>query len=299
MLGMSLRIETTICRVWLAVAMCGAFAACVPSLNAVKSTASLGTQLASFESTFDAAATYCGFANLGSTPDPQCQQLQADAANWHAVNRALVGYAAALSAMADDSKDQNQQTTIATALGASAQIGKSWSNVLNANVTSGISQGVATLIAGITGGYRRERLATTIAASASAVAAVARGIDDNIALLDRAAQNLTATLGDTLTSIQLGSAPAADRLGLTFALASVKLELAGHRSALASYKAAVDAFAKAHASLRKGLHGLGERQADLELSRLIATDVVQNVQSTETALSPVAVPPTAPVTPAH
>ncbi|HET9621245.1 MAG TPA: hypothetical protein VFP84_07760 [Kofleriaceae bacterium] len=283
----------------LAVVVCAAFAACAPSLNAVKSTAGLGTQLASFESTFDVAATYCRFADLGGTPDPQCQQLQADAANWHAVNRALVGYAAALSAMADDSKDQNQQTTIATALGASAQIGKAWSNVLNANVTSGISQGVATLISGITGVYRRERLAVVIKASADAVAAVARGIDDNIALLDRAAQNLTATLGDTLTSIQLGSAPAADRLGLAFALASVKIELASHRAALASYKAAVDAFAKAHATLRNGLNGLGERKADLELSQLIATDVVQIVQSTQTALTPVAVPPTAPVAPAH
>jgi hypothetical protein len=284
----TLRLDTPTVRAWLrwlAVAMATAVAACAPSLSSVKATAGLGTSLSQYESAFDVAATYCRFADLGGTPDPQCAQLATDAANWHQVNRALVGYAAALSAMADDSKDQNHQTTIATALGASAQIGKSWSDALNANVTSGVSQGVATLIAGITGVYRRERLARTIKASVEAVTAVARGIDDNITLLDHAAANLATLLGDTLTSIQLGNSPAADRLGLAFSLSSVQIELAAHRTVLTNYKAAVDAFAKAHKTLCDGLGGLGNKEADLEMSKLIANDVKQIVQNARTAIT--------------
>jgi hypothetical protein len=282
---MTLRIKTPTARGWLAAAMCVAFAACAPSLASVKSTAGLGTGLSQYESAFDLAATYCQFAALDDTPDPLCAQLAADAPNWHQVNRALVGYAAALAAMADDSKDQTQQTTIATALGASAQIGKSWSDALNANVTAGVSQGVATLIAGITGVYRRERLAGTIKASADALAAVARGIDDNVTLLDRAAANLAATLTDTLTSIQLGKSSRADRLGLSYALSSVQIELTAHRATLTAYKAAVDAFAKAHKTLRDGLGGLGNKEADLEMSKLIASDVKQIVQSSQQAMT--------------
>jgi hypothetical protein len=265
--------------------MCVAFAACAPSLGAVKTTAGLGTGLSQYESAFDLAATYCRLADFDATPDPLCAQLAADAPNWHQVNRALVGYAAALAAMADDSKDQTQQTSIATALGASAQIGKAWSDALNANVTSGISQGVSTLIAGITGVYRRERLASTIKASADALAAVARGIDDNIALLDRAAANVATTVTDTVASIQLGSSPRAERIGLAMALSSVSVALTAHRATLTAYKAAVDAFVKAHKTLRDGLGGLGTKQADLELSKLIANDVKQIVQSAQQAMT--------------
>jgi hypothetical protein len=257
--------------------------ACAPSLGSVRATAALGSQLAAFESTFDLAVTYCHYVDLGGSPDPQCNNLQADAKNWHAVNRALVGYAAALAAMADDAKDVSQQTNVAAALGATAKLGPAWSAALDAHVTSGVSSGVASLIAGITGVYRRERLGQTIRATGDAVAAVVRGLDDNIALLDRAAQNIATTITDTIKSIQLGSSPAADRLGLAIALASVQTQLATHRAQLASYRAAIAAFAKAHAELRKGVSGLGDRQADLELLRLIAIDVAEIVQSTETA----------------
>jgi len=210
--------------------------------------------------------------------------LQADLQNWHAVNRALVGYAAALHAMANDSADVNQQNNIATALGATAKLGPSWSSALDANVTTGVSRGVSTLISGIVGVYRRERLAGTIRDSDDALAAVAHGLDDNIVLLDRAERNIAATIGETIKSIQAGNTPAADKVGLATALSSVQTALAAHRMQLAGYRVAVAAFAKAHADLRKGLSGLGDRKADLELGKLIAIDVSEIVKSGATAL---------------
>lgn len=272
---------------WLAVTAWLASAACAPSLGAVHATAGLGMQLSSYDDAFDLAVTYCHFGDLGGTPDPQCARLQADAENWHAVNRAMVGYAAALDAMADDSKDQSHQDGIATALGATATLIKPWSNALNTNVTTGVSQGVSTLISGILGVYRRERLARTIKDSSDALQAVARGLDDNIALLDRAEQNLLATITDTISSIQAGPSPAADKLGIALALSSVQCALAAHRARLAGYKATVDAFAKAHSDLRNKLSGLGDKTADLELLKLIATDVSAIAQSTRTAVTPV------------
>jgi len=261
-------------------------AACAPSLASVRTTATLGQQAAAFEGVFDLAAIHCRYMDDARAPDPMCPQLQKDTANWHAVNRALVGYAAALAAMADDSTDRNEQTDIATALGATAQLGQPWSAALNPNLTAGVSQGVATLISGIVGVYRRERLGETIRASNDALQAVVRGIDENIALLDRADLNLLATIADTITSIQLGNSPKADRDGLTIALHAVEVEVTAHRAALASYKIAVDVFAKAHAQLRKKLSGLGDRTADLELLKLIATDAATIAKSVRTAITP-------------
>jgi hypothetical protein len=271
---------------WMALAVCMLSGACAPSLAAVRTTSGLGVQLSTFESAFDLAGTYCQYTDAVSAPDPQCPSLRADAENWHAVNKALVGYAAALAAMADDSTDVNQEAGIATALGATAKLGKPWSDALNANVTSGVSQGVATLLSGIVGVYRRERLGKTIRDSNDALQVVARGIDGNIALLDRAVLNLLATITDTISSVQIGSSPAADRFGLTIALSSVAAELTSHRTTLASYKAAIASFAKAHDHLRRKLSGLGDRKADLELLKLIAKDVVTIAKSTKTALTP-------------
>jgi len=215
-----------------------------------------------------------------------CPSLRADAANWHAVNRAVVGYAAALAAMADDSTDRNEQASIATALGAAAQLGKPWSDALNPNVMIGVSQGVSTLILGIVGVYRRERLGKTIRDTNDALQAVTRGIDENIALLDRADQNLQRTITDTISSVQISNSPAADKAGLTIALSSVAAEVAAHRAYLVSYKTAIDAFAKAHDDLRKKVQGLGDPKADLELLTLIASDVATIVKSAEIATTP-------------
>jgi hypothetical protein len=275
----------------LALAAWLASAACTPSLVSVRTTGGLGLQLATFEGAFDLAGTYCRYTDTDTTQDPLCPSLDKDADNWHAVNRALVGYAQALVAMADDSTDHSEQDHIATALGAAAKLGTPWSDVLNPNVTSGVSKGVATLISGIVGVYRRERLGVTIRASNDALQAVARGLDENIVLLDRADQNLQATIAQTRTSLQLGSATAADKAGLGIALASVSAELAAHRAYLASYKAAIDAFAKAHDDVRGKVSGLGDRKADLELLKIIASDVVTIVKSTRTALTPLPPPP--------
>jgi len=259
--------------------------ACAPSLASVKTTAGLGLQLSAFENAFDLAGTHCRYTDLASAPDPRCPSLQVDVQNWHTVNRALVGYAAAIAAMADDSTDRNEQDSIATALGAAAKLDRSWSDVLDANVTSGVSKGVSTLISGIVGVYRRERLGQTIRDSGDAIQAMVRGIDDNIALLDRADQNLIATITDTISSVQVGNSPAADKLGLTIALSSVAAELTAHRVGLATYKKAVDGFAKAHDNLRKKVSGLGDPKADAELLKLIATDVAAIIKSVDTALA--------------
>ena len=259
--------------------------ACAPTFTSVRTTAGLGLQLSAYESAFDLAGTYCKYTDDASAPDLKCASLHADAENWHAVNRALAGYAAALAAMADDSTDKNEQDSIATALGAAAQLGKPWSDALNANVTTGVSQGVSTLISGIVGVYRRERLGKTIRDSNDALQAVARGLDENILLLDRANVNLLATITDTIASVQIGNSPRADKAGLTIALSSVTTELAAYRIQLASYKAAIDAFAKAHDDLRKKVSGLGDPKADIELLKLITSDVVTIVKSARTALT--------------
>jgi len=261
-------------------------AACAPSLVSVRTTATLGVQLAAFEGAFDLAATHCRYPDQLDTPDPLCPLLKKDTENWHSVNRALVGYAAALAAMADDSTDRNEQTDIATALGATAQLGPSWGSALNPNLAAGVSQGVATLISGIVGVYRRERLGKTIRDSNDALQAVVRGIDENIALLDRADLNLLATITATISAIQISSPPGPNRDGLTIALHSVEAELTAHRANLASYKIAIDVFAKAHAQLRKKLSGLGDRKADLELLKLIASDAVTIAKSVKAALVP-------------
>lgn len=273
-----------------AAAACVLSAACAPSLASVRATSGLGVKLAEFENAFDLAGTYCHYTDLVGAADPTCPALEADVASWHAVNRALVGYAAALGAMADDSKDHSEEANIATALGAAAKLGPSWNAALGANVTSGVSKGVATLISGIVGVYRRERLGPTIRDSDDALQAVAHGIDQNVVLLDRADQNLIATINATISSVQAGSSPAADKQGLTIALSSVATELAAHRVALASYKRAVDIFAKAHHDVREKVSGLGDAKADLELLKIIAADVATIVKSVDTAT-------TQPVTP--
>jgi len=270
----------------LALAAWAVSGACAPSLASVKTTAALGQQLSAFEGAFDLEGTYCHYTDAVSKPDPQCATLRTDAANWHAVNRALAGYAAALAAMADDSTDRNEQDSIATALGATAQLGSPWSNALNPNVTSGVSRGVATLISGIVGVYRRERLGKTIRDTNDALQAVARGLGENIVLLDRAEQIFLDEIADTITSVQIGNSPAADKHGITIALSSVATEVAAHRTYLATYKAAIDSFAKAHDHLRKKLSKLGDRQADIELLKLIASDVVTIAKSTKLAITP-------------
>jgi hypothetical protein len=263
---------------------------CAPSLASVKVTAALGTQLSAFEGVFDLSATYCHYTDFAGTapeaaPDPLCVALDRDLENWHAVNRALVGYATALAAMADDAKDRDERDSIATALGATAQLGRPFSDAIDANIISGVSRGVATLISGIVGVYRRERLGATIRDSDEALQAIARGLGENIALLDRAEQNLITTLTDTMTSVRIGSSPAADRTGIAIALSSVAAELAVHRASLAGYKRAVDSFAKAHGDLRKKLNGLGDRKADLELLKIIAADVATITRSAKTAIT--------------
>jgi hypothetical protein len=276
-------------RRWCGLAVLAGLAstACPPSLGAVRATAGIGMQLSSYDGAFDQAVTYCHFSDLAGAPDPQCALLQADSENWHAVNRALVGYATALNAMADDAKDQSEQDGIATVLASTATIIKPWSSALNANVTSGVSHGVSTLIAGILGVYRRERLGKTIKDSAEALEAVARGLDQNIALLDHATANLLATVNDTVSSIQAGTSPKADQFGLALTLRAVQAELAAHRATLAGYKATVDAFAKAHSDVKNKLSGLGDRTADLELLKLIAADVSAIVKDSRTAMTPV------------
>jgi hypothetical protein len=270
-------------------------AACTPSLASVRTTSGLGVKLSEFENAFDLAGTYCHYTDLVGAADPTCPALDADVESWHAVNRALVGYAAALGAMADDSKDRSEEANIATALGASAKLGPAWSNALNANITSGVSTGVATLISGIVGVYRRERLGGTIRDSDDALQAVAHGIDQNVLLLDRAAQNLIATIKDTISSVQAGSSPEAIKQGLTISLSSVATGLAAHRVALASYKRAIDVFAKAHHDVREKVSGLGDPTADLELLKIIATDVATIVKSVDTATTqPVPTQPTTP-----
>lgn len=269
--------------------------ACTPSLASVRATSGLGVKLSAFETAFDLAGTHCHYADLVGAVDPLCAALDADVESWHAVNRALVGYAAALGAMADDSTDRSQETNIATALGATAQVGKPWSDALGANVTSGVSTGVATLVSGIVGVYRRERLGQTIRSSDDALQAVAHGIDQNVLLLDRADQNLIATIKDTISSVRDGSSPAAVKQGLAMSLASVAAELAAHRIALASYQRAIDSFAKAHHDVREKVSGLGDPTADLELLKIIAADVVTIVKSVDTATTPLV--PTPPVTP--
>jgi hypothetical protein len=270
---------------WWIVAACVAVAGCVPSLAAVRTTAGLGMQLSAYEGAFDRTARYCHYTDFINTPDPQCVGLEKDLPNWHAVNRALVGYATALGAMADDASDRNQESHIATALGASVQLGEPFSGVIDASITSGVSRGVSTLIHGILGVYRRERLAATIRDSDEALQAIARGIEENTRLLDRANENLIAMIGDTMTSIQIGNSPAADRAGMTIALSLVRDELAAYRAHLATYRGAVVAFAKAHSHIRKKLNGLGDRKADLELLKLIAADVVAITKSVKTVIN--------------
>src|SRR6185436_1810656 len=92
----------------------------------------------------------------------------------------------ALAAMADDAKDRDERDHIATALGATAALGQPFSDSIDANIIAGVSSGVATLISGIVGVYRRERLGATIRDSNEALQSVVRGLDENIALIDRA-----------------------------------------------------------------------------------------------------------------
>jgi hypothetical protein len=270
---------------WWIIAACVVVTGCVPSLAAVRTTAGLGVQLSAFEGAFDLSAMYCHYTDFVNAPDPHCVGLEKDLPNWHAVNRALVGYATALSAMADDAGDRDQETHIATALGATVKLGEPFSTVIDANLTAGVSRGVSTLIHGILGVYRRERLGATIRDSDEALQAIARGVEANIRVLDRANENLIAMIGDTITSIQVGSSPAADRAGLTIVLSSVRTDLTAYRAYLASYKGAVAAFAKAHAHVRKKLSGLGDRKADLELLKLIAADVSAITKSVKTAIT--------------
>jgi hypothetical protein len=235
---------------WLVAVGVGA-GGCVPSLTAVRTTAGMGMQLSAYEGAFDRTAQYCHYTDFVNAPDPQCVGLEKDLPNWHAVNRALVGYATALGAMADDASDRSQESHIATALGATVKLGAPFSGVIDASITTGVS----------------------------------RGVEENIRVLDRANENLIAMIGDTMSSIQIGNSPAADRAGMTIALSLVRDDLTAYRSYLAGYRGAVASFAKAHSHIRKKLKGLGDRKADLELLKLIAADVATITRSVKTVIT--------------
>jgi hypothetical protein len=268
-----------------AVAMaCVVGSACAPSLVAVRATANIGTGLGAYEGAFDAGVTYCKDGNVGSpTPDPACARLEKDLASWHAVNHTLVAYAAALLAMADDTKDKVEKDDITTALTAASLISPTWGTDVNGNVIAGGAQGVTSLLLGIEGVYRRERLASTIAASDAAVTAIVAALDKNIDVLDRAEKNVQQTVADTITAIQAGTSPAADKHGMTILLTAVVAEIAAHRGTLSNYKKTADSFATAHFEIKKKLHGLGDHKADLELLKVIALDIKDIVKNAELA----------------
>jgi hypothetical protein len=273
---------------WPAVSALAFLASCVPSLDAVRTTAKLGSELATYQDAFDVAITFCHVADASPTPDPNCAKLDADRRNWHAVNDVLVGYAAALTAMADDSKDKSEKDDIATALAAVAKVEPAWSDALSSNVTSGVSSSSAALISGIVGVYRRERLGQTIRDSNTAVQRLAHAIDANIAVLDAAEQNALGQLDGTRTSIDAEpDLPRAEKLGHSQTLVSVAATIVAHRVVLGRYKQAVDAFAKAHADVFDHLSGLGDRKADLEILKLIASDLVTIAGGVKTAATPV------------
>lgn len=255
---------------------------CAPSLDSVRTTATIGSQLSTYDDVFDLGPDFCEAANVSKSPDSHCTDLRSDLQNWHAVNKALVGYAKALIAMADDSKDKNEKADISTALGSVGKVETDWKG-LDENFTTGVSQGLASIASGIIGVYRRERLAKAIKETNSSLKKVVEGLDANIDDLARADGNLLAIFADTTTSVTAGDSPAAVKSGLKVSLAAVAIQVAAHRARLVDYKKAADSFVKAHDDLATHLEKLGDKDGDVELLKLIATDVVSIAKAVNTA----------------
>jgi len=252
-------------------------AACSPvSLGAVKATAGIGSSLGGYADAFDREIVYCQTA-----PSAACATLEKDVATWRAVNSVLVGYAAALSAMADDSKDKDQTKDVATAIAALGSTDPAWKAALNDNVSAGVSDGTNKLIAGIIGVYRRERLSVTIEASAAALDDVADKLAHEIAVMAALDDELLARIGDTRDAL---GAEHADRRALEIALTFARADVTAHRARLGEYKATVLSFAKAHDVLRKGL---GAKKADLEILKEIASTVSAINKDVKLARKPV------------
>ncbi|HEY4240778.1 MAG TPA: hypothetical protein VGM88_13240 [Kofleriaceae bacterium] len=241
-------------------------AACRPvSLGAVKATAGIGSSLGGFADAFDREVIYCQ-----TEPSPACATLEKDVATWRVVNGVLVGYAAALSAMADDSSDKDQTQAVATAIAALGATDPTWKAALNDNVSAGVSDGTNKLIAGIIGVYRRERLSSTIEASAAPLDDVVEKLVREIGVMDQLDGVLLDRIAETRAAL---GAEHADKRAFEITLTLARADVAAHRARLGEYKAAALAFAKAHDVLRKGLKGLGDKKADLELLKQISNTV--------------------------
>lgn len=270
-------------RRWLsaqfASACCGVLATSCVSFASVKQTASIGAKLAAYETAFDLAPTSC--AAGGSEPEV-CDGLRADLRNWHKVNRALVGYAAALSAMADDSKDVSYKNDISALLGSASHLG-GWTSSINSNVQKGAGDGVDALVNVITGTYRRDKLKDAIRANNAHVQSIATAIEMNAKYFEAADANLLATIQATANAVT-GMDPFG--AGLRFSLRISATAIDNDKTAIIAYRKAVEAFAKAHDDLEKRIENVGDYKRDAEVLNEIAKDVATILGAAVTATTP-------------
>src|SRR5262249_47576435 len=120
-----------------------------------------------------------------------------------------------------------------------------------------------------------------------ALQTLAGAINNNIDALDAAEANAMTQLDDTRKSIaDEKTATAAEKLGHAQSLRAVAATIAAHRAVLGKYKQTVTGFAKAHADTAANLAKLGDRKGDLEMLKLIATDLVTIAGGIKTATTP-------------
>lgn len=254
------------------------------SFASVKQTATLGEQLSSQENVFDTAPVLCRIERQKEkiADLSMCEQLQQDLENWHKVNRSLVAYAKALDAMADDSKDKSYKDNVSTTLGAASKVG-SWSKFLNKSVTDGVSNGVDALIQMITSFYRRDELKQAIESRDPYIQNIKNGFEMQIQLLDEAAKNMQ-TEASTVLKEEIQK-EGAEQAAMRIAYLQWVMAVGIHRTELANYKKAIDAFANAHHDLKENIKKVGST-GDLEVLQLITQNAGKILSSSATAMTP-------------
>jgi hypothetical protein len=255
-------VATTAIAIW-------TLSGCGPSLESVKMTAGLGTQLSAHADAFDNLAGLCALANNGTSIDSHCEDLFTDRQLLRPVTNAIVAYANALAAMADDSNEPDYTSNVSATLQAVAKLPAT--SGLSAGVikgTSGIANAILRLSAD---GYRREHLGEAIR-STNDIWKDVRTKMDALTKADLSAMNSIKTMLLN-NALALNNALSPSNVAMRFSELDAITAVEASMTKLQAYQKSIDDFVAAHDELNKKVDTLGDADTDKELLKEILNDV--------------------------
>lgn len=236
---------------------------CSPSLQAVRTTARLGTSLPSLRATLADAATLCVIGNEANETDPHCAQIEADAQRLQRVVDGTAAYARALGAIADAGRDADDAKDAVAPMEAFAKATDSTAGKAS-DALAMVAQAVIGLM---TDGVRQRDTQAVIVATDEALGRLGSEFDTLFEAHLQAATSVRSQIEETILLENALKQPAA-RLALLPSLTFVDVTL-GH---LRRFHAAFAAFVRSHHVLRSHVDKLDDK------------DVLRRIEDELTAL---------------